>query len=103
MLDSVLFARDHFMKVGGLMAPSQTKMLLVGITAERIWRERIDFWGSVYGEFMHSDAYVGFDMTAMNKVYFDEGMVEVVDPKEVVTTEALVRVSHTSIELTTGH
>jgi protein arginine N-methyltransferase 3 len=49
MLDSVLFARENFMKTGGLMAPSQTKMVLVGITAERIWRERIDFWRSVYG------------------------------------------------------
>jgi hypothetical protein len=32
-------------------------------------------------------------MTAMNKVYFDEGMVEVVDPKEVVTSAGVVRVS----------
>lgn len=94
MLDSVLYARDNFMKAGGLMAPSQTTMMLVGITAERIWKERIDFWTSVYGEFpsgMPADS--GFDMTCMNKVYFDEGMVEVVDPKELVTSEAVVRVS----------
>jgi protein arginine N-methyltransferase 3 len=50
MLDSVLYARDHFMKEGGLMAPSQTAMKLVGITGERLWKERIDFWQSVYGE-----------------------------------------------------
>lgn len=31
-------------------------------------------------------------MTAMNGVYFDEGLVEVVDPKEVVTTDAILRV-----------
>ncbi|KAI9638963.1 S-adenosyl-L-methionine-dependent methyltransferase [Dioszegia hungarica] len=81
MLDSVLYARDHFMKEGGLMAPSQTAMKLVGITGERLWKERIDFWQSVYG----------FNMTAMDKVYYDEGLVEVVDAAEVLTSEAVVR------------
>jgi hypothetical protein len=32
-------------------------------------------------------------MTAMSDVYFDEGLVEVVDADEVVTTESIVRVS----------
>lgn len=34
----------------------------------------------------------GFDMTAMNQVYFNEGLVEYVDAKEVVTDECIVRV-----------
>jgi protein arginine N-methyltransferase 3 len=86
MLDSVLYARDHFMQPGGLMAPSQTTMKLVGITGDRLWKERIEFWQSVYG----------FDMTAMDKVYFDEGLVEVVDASEIVTDDAVVRVSSTA-------
>jgi protein arginine N-methyltransferase 3 len=32
-------------------------------------------------------------MTAMDKVYYDEGLVEVVDAAEVLTSEAVVRVS----------
>ena len=35
----------------------------------------------------------GFDMSAMDSVYFKEGLVEVVDEKEIVTNEAVVRVS----------
>ena len=52
MLDSVLYARDNFMREGGLMAPSQTRLVIEGITGERIWRDRIDFWKSVYGMFV---------------------------------------------------
>jgi hypothetical protein len=31
-------------------------------------------------------------MSAMNTVYFNEGIIEVVDSKEIVTSEAIVRV-----------
>lgn len=94
MLDSVLHARDRFLRDGGLMAPSQTRLLISGITGERLWKERMEFWSSVYG----------FDMTAMNGVYFDEGLVEVVDAAEIATNEAVVRVSLTDCEeLITGH
>jgi hypothetical protein len=32
------------------MAPSQTRLVLTAITGEKLWRERVDFWKSVYGE-----------------------------------------------------
>ena len=49
MLDSVLVARDRFLKPGGVMAPSQTKMLLGLCDASEIAKERIEFWDDVYG------------------------------------------------------
>jgi protein arginine N-methyltransferase 3 len=45
-----LSARDRFLAPGGLMAPSQTRLVLTAITGERLWKEKIDFWNSVYGE-----------------------------------------------------
>jgi len=51
MLDSVLVARDRFLKEGGVMAPSQTQMLLALADAGEIYKERIGFWDDVYGEF----------------------------------------------------
>jgi protein arginine N-methyltransferase 3 len=76
------------------MAPSQTRLVLSAITGERVWRERVDFWKSVYGESSpwSPTNILDFDMTTMNNVYFDEGLVEVVDAKEVVTSECIVRV-----------
>jgi protein arginine N-methyltransferase 3 len=82
MLDSVLYARDKYLAPTGLMAPSQTRLVISAITGKRLWNERIDFWKNVYG----------FDMSgAMISPYFKEGIVEIVDKEEVVTTEYIVR------------
>ncbi|GMK55683.1 hypothetical protein CspeluHIS016_0207390 [Cutaneotrichosporon spelunceum] len=82
MLDSVLVARDRFLAPGGLMAPSQTRLVISAITGDRVFRERIDFWDNVYGYNMSS---------AMNGVYYPDGVIDIVDRQEVVTSEAVVR------------
>ncbi|BEJ15689.1 hypothetical protein CspHIS471_0502940 [Cutaneotrichosporon sp. HIS471] len=82
MLDSVLVARDRFLAPGGLMAPSQTRLVISAITGDRVFRERIDFWDNVYGYNMSS---------AMNGVYYPDGVIDIVDREEVVTSEAVVR------------
>jgi protein arginine N-methyltransferase 3 len=51
MLDSVLFARDRFMKPTGIMAPSQTKIILSGIDCAAYMHERVGFWNDVYGAY----------------------------------------------------
>lgn len=67
MLDSVLVARDRFLKplpenydveigrVGregkpGVMVPSQTRMLLGLCTAQEVYKERVEFWSDIYGK-----------------------------------------------------
>ncbi len=82
MLDSVLVARDRFLAPGGLMAPSQTRLVISAITGDRVFRERIDFWDNVYGYNMSS---------AMNGVYYPDGVIDFVDREEVVSSEAVVR------------
>ena len=54
MLDSVLHARDRFLKVGGVMAPSQAQMMLVLCEGSELFKERIGFWGDVYGRIISS-------------------------------------------------
>lgn len=50
MLDSVLRARDRFLrKEGGIMAPSQTQMMFGLCDAAEIYKERVSFWNDVYG------------------------------------------------------
>ncbi|ORX37779.1 S-adenosyl-L-methionine-dependent methyltransferase [Kockovaella imperatae] len=81
MLDSVLDARDRFLKPTGLMAPSQAKVLLSGITGDKVHGERVGFWKNIYG----------FDMSAMSKVHQAEGLIENVPHSEVVTDDVVLR------------
>lgn len=37
------------MRPGGLMVPSQTRIMLAGMTGERIYEEAFGFWDEVYG------------------------------------------------------
>lgn len=49
MLDSVLRARDRFLNPNGVMAPSQCRMMFGLCEAAEIFKERVGFWGDVYG------------------------------------------------------
>lgn len=49
MLPSVLFARDKYLKDGGVMAPSQCRMELGLVDIPVVMRERVTFWDEVYG------------------------------------------------------
>ena len=49
MLDSVLAARDRFLRPGGVMVPSQCKMMFGLTDAKDIHKERIGFWNDIYG------------------------------------------------------
>jgi protein arginine N-methyltransferase 3 len=87
-------ARDRFLSPGGLMAPSQTRLVLTAITGEKLWKERIDFWKSVYGELISLEKMLiaGFDMSTMNTTYFDDGLIDVNEAKEIVTNECVIKV-----------
>ncbi|KAF9046251.1 protein arginine N-methyltransferase [Panaeolus papilionaceus] len=81
MLDSVLHARDRFLKPEGVMAPSQCKMMLGLCDASEIFKERIGFWDDVYG----------FDMSAMAENLYDEAIVDVVGPEALLSRPATVK------------
>ena len=48
MLESVLFARDKFLKEDGLMFPSNGSIYLAPLTMEQFYKEKIAFWNNVY-------------------------------------------------------
>ncbi|KAJ9106082.1 hypothetical protein QFC21_001221 [Naganishia friedmannii] len=81
MLDSVLHARDRFLAPGGLMVPSQTRIILAGITGQQLWDEGFGFWDNVYG----------FDMSAMRPTRCQDGLIEIVKPEEICTSETIVK------------
>lgn len=61
MLASVLYARDKYLRQGGLMVPSHCALRIAPIVDQAYIADSVDFWTDVYG----------FDMKAMS-----EGMLE---------------------------
>jgi protein arginine N-methyltransferase 3 len=65
MLDSVLVARDRFLKPGGLLAPGQARMCVALADGAELWKERVGFWSDVYGRLcsgcmlvVYADAFI---------------------------------------------
>ena len=114
MLDSVLVARDRFLRrktngngngngngeadedacglaressdekgdFAGVMAPSQTQMVLGLCDGAEVYKERVSFWGDVYG----------FDMSAMAEDLYEDAIVDVVSPESLVCEGVVIKV-----------
>ncbi|KAI0770721.1 protein arginine N-methyltransferase [Fomes fomentarius] len=81
MLDSVLVARDRFLRPNGVMAPSQTQMKFALCEASELFKERIGFWTDIYG----------FDLSAMAHGVYDDAVVDVVGPETVVSNSYTIK------------
>lgn len=80
------------------MVPSQTRIILAGITGQQLWDEGFGFWDNVYGTSVIGSSYAcaddgaGFDMSAMRPTRCQDGLIEIVNAKEICTTETIVTV-----------
>ncbi|KAH7928744.1 protein arginine N-methyltransferase [Leucogyrophana mollusca] len=93
MLDSVLHARDRFLRPdSGVMAPSQCRIMLALCEGSEILKERVEFWNDVYG----------FDLSTMAKDLYGEAIVDVVGPDSMVSAPYLIKDLHLST-ITTRH
>ena len=81
MLDTVLFARDKWLVEGGMLFPDKATLFICGIEDRQYKDEKINWWDDVYG----------FDMSSIRKVAISEPLVDVVDPKQVVTNSCLIK------------
>lgn len=81
MLDTVLYARDKWLKPDGMMFPDRATLFLCAIEDRQYKDEKINWWDSVYG----------FNMSCIRKVAISEPLVDVVDPKQVVTNVCLLK------------
>lgn len=80
MLDSVIFARDNYLKPDGLLLPNRCNISLVGLGDEQRHKEYIAFWDDVYG----------FDMSPMKSEVLKEAIVEVCNNEHVLTDEQVI-------------
>eukprot|EP00854_Cymbomonas_tetramitiformis_P021164 gene21164-25421_t len=49
MFPSVLFARDRWLKPGGLMLPSHSNIYVAPVSMEKLKQEKLNFWDDVLG------------------------------------------------------
>lgn len=82
MLDSVLVARDRFLKPDGLLVPSECRIMLALCSGEEIRKERIEFWSDVYG----------FEMGVMAESVWGEAVVDVVGSETVLSEAQCIKV-----------
>jgi protein arginine N-methyltransferase 1 len=75
MLDSVLFARDKYLRQGGLLFPDKAALFVCGIEDAEYKEAKIEFWSDVYG----------FDMSPIKRMALAEPLVDLVDGAAVIT------------------
>lgn len=79
MLASVIYARDRWLKPGGIILPSHATLYIAPITNGERYAESIDFWRNVYG----------IDMSAMlplaKQCSFEEPCVESITAENVMS------------------
>jgi len=76
MLNTVLVARDKWLRPGGVILPDMAFINLVGIEDAEYKEDKIHFWDNVQG----------FDMSCITKVAMQEPLVDVVDAKQIMTS-----------------
>lgn len=75
MLQTVLFARDKWLKPDGLIMPNKATLYLCGIEDRDYKEQKIHWWENVYG----------FDMSCIKEIAMQEPLVDVVEAHSVVT------------------
>ncbi|XP_059362747.1 protein arginine N-methyltransferase 8-B [Carassius carassius] len=81
MLNTVIYARDKWLKPGGLMFPDRAALYVVAIEDRQYKDFKIHWWENVYG----------FDMTCIRNVAMKEPLVDIVDSKQVVSNACLIK------------
>jgi protein arginine N-methyltransferase 1 len=75
MLNTVIFARDHFLAPEGILLPDKASLYISGIEDEEYKQDKIDFWDNVYG----------FNMSCIKKIAIREPLVDTVEAKALLT------------------
>jgi protein arginine N-methyltransferase 1 len=58
MLDSIVIARDRWLKAGGLMLPNRVRLNLAAMQDKEFKHKKYDFWNNIYGVDMRDIKYI---------------------------------------------
>lgn len=73
MLETILFARDKWLKPNGLIFPDYAALYILGIEDHIYKSDKVHWWDNVYG----------FNMSIMGKLARAEPLVDFIDSKQV--------------------
>ncbi|MCJ1284612.1 hypothetical protein MMC26_003946 [Xylographa opegraphella] len=77
MLDSVILARDRFLKPNGIVLPSHASLFIAPLHDPQYHAQKVDFWSDVHG----------FNMSAMAKQAYRDAIVRTVGPPTIIGKE----------------
>eukprot|EP01138_Halocafeteria_seosinensis_P005747 gb/GECG01005875.1/.p1 GENE.gb/GECG01005875.1/~~gb/GECG01005875.1/.p1 ORF type:complete len:350 (+),score=54.94 gb/GECG01005875.1/:1-1050(+) len=80
MLDTVIYARDKWLKPDGVLLPDKASLWLTAIEDGEYKEDKINFWENVYG----------FDMSCIKRNAMMEPLVDVVDPENVISNKCKI-------------
>jgi len=75
MLDTVIFARDKWLKKDGILMPDRSVMYLAGLEDQQYKQEKVHFWDNVYN----------YNMSCMKEMVLNEPLVDYVETKNMCT------------------
>lgn len=75
MLDSVIYARDRWLKRDGLMFPNKATLYLAGIEDTEYRESKFDFWDDVHG----------VSMGSIKRLALKEPIIDIVEPQQLAT------------------
>ncbi|KAJ3427612.1 protein arginine n-methyltransferase 3 [Anaeramoeba flamelloides] len=81
MLQSVIFARDKWLKEGGIMMPDQASLYISGALDPELNQNRINFWDNVYG----------FQMKSIKPLIPKEPLIAYVSSDYMVSDPGLIK------------
>ncbi|KAH7108011.1 S-adenosyl-L-methionine-dependent methyltransferase [Auriculariales sp. MPI-PUGE-AT-0066] len=81
MLDTVLLARDKYLKPDGMLFPDTATIYLAAIEDQEYKEEKINFWDNVYG----------FDYSCIKDIALREPLVDTVEMKAVVSDPCAIK------------
>jgi hypothetical protein len=81
MLKTVIFARDKWLAPGGHMFPDKATLHICAIEDREYKEDKVNWWNNVYG----------FDMSCIRDVAITEPLVDLIDPKQIVTNSSLLK------------
>lgn len=80
MLDTVLFARNKWLKPAGILFPDRAALYISAIEDGDYKEEKIEFWDNVYN----------FDYSCVKKCVMEEPIVDTVDEHAIATTACCI-------------
>lgn len=80
MLNSVIFARDRYIKENGTMFPNVAKMFITGIEDDSFYRRKFNFWNDI----------CGFDFEPIKQWALHEPVIQVCPEKQIITDDSKI-------------